>query len=106
MRHLSTLTLFIAGLAWVSGSFGVPKTKEAAEARENLSLRNEVGRAVGRGVKWLASEQNATSGQWGAEEYPALTGLAVRAILGDPARTPRDKYSSGIIKGYSFILSN
>lgn len=99
------IAFLLSALSFVLGAFAVPKTKKAAEDRENLSLRNEVGRAVERGVKWLAAEQNATSGLWGAEEYPALTGLAVRAILGDPARQSGDKYSPGVKKGYSFILS-
>tara|TARA_Y100001934_G_C12273793_1_gene736366 strand:+ start:115 stop:1299 length:1185 start_codon:yes stop_codon:yes gene_type:complete len=86
-------------------SFAQRDVAKGAADRKNLSLRNEVARAVERGVKWLAAEQNATSGLWGAEEYPALTGLAARAIMGDPARKPGDKYASGIKKGVSFILS-
>ena len=30
------------------------------------------------GLNWLVQEQNASSGQWGAAEYPALTGLALQ----------------------------
>ena len=73
--------------------YGAPKAEETVEDRNNLSLRNEVGRAIERGVKWLATEQNATSGLWGDEEYPAITGLSLRAIHGDPARNHGDKYS-------------
>ena len=105
MKSTLRLNFWLATLALVSGGFAVPDSKETAEARENLSLRNEVGRAIERGVKWLATEQNATSGQWGGEEYPALTGLAVRAILGDPAREPGDRYAPGVDKGYAFLLS-
>ncbi len=97
--------LAVATLLVIPAGFAVPKTRQAAEARENLSMRNEVGRSVTRGVKWIASEQNATSGLWGEEEYPALTGLAVRAILGDPAREPGDKYGTTVENGYAFILS-
>jgi squalene-hopene/tetraprenyl-beta-curcumene cyclase len=85
--------------------YGAPKVEETVEHGNHLSLRNEVGRAIERGVKWLATEQNATSGLWGGEEYPAITGLSLRAILGDPARKNGDKYSAALDKGYSFILS-
>ena len=69
----------------------------------NLSLRNEVKRSVERGVKWLAAKQEK-EGRWGDEEYPALTALAVRAILGEPASG--DRYQAQLDKGFAFILSN
>ena len=69
----------------------------------NLSLRNEVKRSVERGVKWLAAKQEK-EGRWGDEEYPALTALAVRAILGEPASG--DRFQAQLDKGFAFILSN
>lgn len=68
----------------------------------NLSLRNEVGRAISRGVKWLAAKQDE-DGRWGDAEYPALTALAVRAILLEPASERR--FQPQVDKGFTFILS-
>ena len=50
----------------------------------NLSIKQEIERSLDVGLKWLYQEQNSTSGNWGLEEYPALTGLAVRSFLGHP----------------------
>ena len=104
MKTFLLLTLPVWCLLFSVGAGAAPKTQKAIIDRENLSLRLEVGRAIERGVKWLAGEQNASTGQWGEAEYPALTGLAVRAIIGDPARKPGDRYAGGVEKGYGFIL--
>ena len=85
MKPICFLSICLGFFLSAFYGFGAPKAEETVEDRNNLSLRNEVGRAIERGVKWLATEQNATSGLWGDEEYPAITGLSLRAILGDPA---------------------
>ena len=64
-----------------------------AEAAENISLKLEIGRALDKGVTWLNNEQNSTSGHWGESEYPALTGLALRATMGHPDSTLVGKFS-------------
>ena len=51
---------------------------------ENLSIKLEIERAIEKGINWLNREQNRTSGHWGDSNYPALTGLALRANLGAP----------------------
>ena len=38
-----------------------------------ISLKLEIERALGKGIKWLNNEQNGTSGSWGEPDYPALT---------------------------------
>ena len=93
MKPICFLSICLGFFLSAFHGYGAPKAEETVEDRNNLSLRNEVGRAIERGVKWIATEQNATSGLWGDEEYPAITGLSLRAILGDPARKNGDKYS-------------
>ena len=56
-----------------------------AQVQGNESLKREVQHAVSKGVKFLASKQEK-DGRWGEENYPALTGLVVQSILGDPTR--------------------
>ena len=94
-------------MAWACAVPSAGFSKDVEEAppvdSANLSLRNEVRRSVSRGVKWLASKQEK-DGRWGDEEYPALTALAVRAIMAEPASDHR--YRVKLDKGVAFILSN
>ncbi|HAW98398.1 MAG TPA: cycloartenol synthase [Opitutae bacterium] len=74
-------------------------------AADPVSLKLEIGRALDKGVAWLNGEQNATSGNWGVAEYPALTGLALRAMLGHPDPSVVGKFSKNQKAGFDFILS-
>ena len=56
-------------------------------------------------MDWLNKEQNKSSGNWGLEEYPALTGLAVRSFLGHPSVQVPEKYKKTIDSGLGFIRS-
>ena len=78
----------------------------AKENPENLSLKLEIERSISMGLSWLDQEQNRTSGNWGLEEYPALTGLAVRSFLGHPSRDIPQKYEKTIGKGLGFIRNS
>jgi squalene-hopene/tetraprenyl-beta-curcumene cyclase len=71
---------------------------------EDLSLRNEAGIAIERGLKWLQQHQNA-DGSWSLGDYPALTALPVWAYMGDPQASagPMPDY---IQKGYDFIAAS
>lgn len=75
------------------------------QAAENASLKLEIGRALDKGVTWLNNEQNSTSGHWGESEYPALTGLALRATMGHPDSTLVGKFSKNRKAGFEFLLS-
>ena len=76
-----------------------------AKAADNLSLKLEIGRALDKGVTWLNGEQNASSGHWGTAEYPALTGLALRATLGHPESTMVGKFAKNQKTGFDFLMS-
>jgi squalene-hopene/tetraprenyl-beta-curcumene cyclase len=93
MRRLYFILLLPFFVHWAS----------ANEESENLSLKLEIERSLRMGLSWLNEEQNSTSGNWGLEEYPALTGLAIRSFLGHPSEDIPKKYKSNIDKGLSFI---
>jgi len=70
---------------------------------ENLSLRNEVERAIDKGTAWLVTQQTP-EGYWGDPKYPALTGLAVSSLLNNPEVDT--KSDAAIQKGLKFIVTN
>jgi squalene-hopene/tetraprenyl-beta-curcumene cyclase len=76
-----------------------------AKAADNLSLKLEIGRALDKGVNWLNAEQNSSSGHWGEPEYPALTGLALRATLGHPESSMVVKFAKNQKAGFGFLMS-
>ena len=71
----------------------------------NLSIKLEIERSLDLGLDWLSKEQNRSSGNWGLDEYPALTGLAVRSFLGHPSSQVSRKYEKSLNKGVDFIRS-
>jgi squalene-hopene/tetraprenyl-beta-curcumene cyclase len=71
------------------------------EAQANHSLRQEVERAIGLGSSWLRQQQ-APSGSFSEERNPALTALALIALLRSGSeQTPT--HLAGIQKGYSYL---
>ena len=50
---------------------------------ENLSVRNEAGIAIEKGLDWLRKHQNP-DGSWSLNDYPALTALPLWAYMGNP----------------------
>ncbi len=69
----------------------------------NESLKKEVVRAIDRGIAFLEKKQEE-DGRWGEENYPALTGMAVQCILGDPSREG-DALPASAGRGLEFIRS-
>ncbi|MCB1100376.1 MAG: cycloartenol synthase [Verrucomicrobiae bacterium] len=72
-----------------------------------VSLRLEIQRAIDRGVKWLQTQQKSETGCFGDPDYPALTALAVSAMMGDPSREAHswDQLPSQLRRAYEFIAS-
>jgi squalene-hopene/tetraprenyl-beta-curcumene cyclase len=91
--------------AAMSALFLVVSLPAAAQARtqNQESLKQEAAMAIRRGVAFLEKAQ-AANGAIGDPEQPAITGLAVLAILGDPGRAPKDLPAT-VKKGYDFIAS-
>jgi squalene-hopene/tetraprenyl-beta-curcumene cyclase len=70
----------------------------------NLSVRNEVGIAIEKGLDWLKQHQNP-DGSWSLNDYPALTALPLWAYMGNPEGNPAQK-PDYIRKGYDFIVAS
>lgn len=69
----------------------------------DASFRNEVTRAIDRGLEWLKTNQNE-AGYWSSSDQPALTGLALLSFRGHP-NPPTEPMPPFLKKGYDFILS-
>lgn len=69
----------------------------------NVSLKNEVQHAIGKGLTWLRQQQNP-NGFWGQPEYPALSGLALTAFMGDPSGNYKKKAQPFIKNGYDYLI--
>jgi squalene-hopene/tetraprenyl-beta-curcumene cyclase len=76
----------------------------SAFGRGNESLKNEAAQAIRRGVRFLEAQQDAANGAIGDKENPAITALAVLAIIGDPSRQPT-AVPAAAAKAYDFIVS-
>lgn len=77
----------------------------ASPARADHSLKLEIGRALEKGLDWLASRQDAESGAWGDPRYPALSALPICALLGAPSRAPDAPLDESLLRGLEFLLS-
>jgi squalene-hopene/tetraprenyl-beta-curcumene cyclase len=75
-----------------------------AAAAPELSFRNEMQRAIDRGLEWLEKNQN-TNGFWSTADQPAVTALALVAFKGDPRNRFKDPEPAWIRKGYDYVLS-
>ena len=92
-RYTILIYLFVITFAW------------GEKPSNNLSIKLEIERSLDLGLDWLSKEQNRSSGNWGLDEYPALTGLAVRSFLGHPSSQISRKYGKSLSKGIDFIRS-
>ncbi len=66
----------------------------------NDSLKFEIQRAIDKGLASLEKAQNG-EGWWSTADHPALTGLALVAFQGDPAKKARPQT---LTKGYEYLL--
>lgn len=69
----------------------------------NVSLKNELDRAVERGGDWLAKNQQE-KGYWSTPDHPAITALALVAFQGKTSLDSDEK--AALKKGYDFLLAN
>jgi len=97
------LTLSIFAAPWLMAQNSGQIIKIGKPQPENLSLRNEVERAIDKGTAWLVTQQTP-EGYWGDPKYPALTGLAVSSLLNNPEVDT--KSDAAIQKGLKFIVTN
>jgi squalene-hopene/tetraprenyl-beta-curcumene cyclase len=85
-------------------TLGVGGQEPIPRHEENLSVRNEAGIAIEKGLDWLREHQNG-DGSWSLNDYPALTALPLWAYMGNPRGTPAEK-PDYIRKGYDFIVAS
>jgi squalene-hopene/tetraprenyl-beta-curcumene cyclase len=65
------------------------------------AAKKEALRAIEDGIQFLKSRQNE-DGSWPSKTYPAITGLAARAILQDPSR-PAEQMDPSARKGLEYV---
>jgi len=99
---MKTHSCLMAAMSALSLVVSLPAAAQARTQNQE-SLKQEAAMAIRRGVAFLEKAQGA-NGAIGDPEQPAITGLAVLAILGDPGRAPKDLPASAK-KGYDFIAS-
>jgi squalene-hopene/tetraprenyl-beta-curcumene cyclase len=73
------------------------------QSQSDISLKNEVQHAVGRGLTWLAPKQTP-EGWWSQAEHPALTALVLTSFQGDPTGFYKRKNEAILDKGYAYLL--
>jgi len=101
MKLLAPLLALVALVAAPSARADEPLPRK----EENVSFRNEIQLAIGKGLQWLKSQQ-AEDGSWSSKDHPALTALPLLAFHREPTgRYAREK-AEFLQKGYAFIRSN
>ena len=96
--------LLFAVLGDTLGMFGAEPASTPAVLSET-SFKNEILRAVDRGISWLQANQNS-NGWWSTPDQPAVTALALTAIKGEPRGSYRTSDPDWLKRGYSYLLSN
>lgn len=79
--------------------------KVVTGSRPDISLRNEVEHAIGKGLTWLANKQQP-GGYWAQTEHPAMTAMILTAFQGDPSGYYKRKHEQNIKLGYDYLVSN
>ena len=108
LPFLSRQGLFSGGCAALLLTAACPNHGDAVEAgpvpreaQANHSLRKEVERAIGLGSTWLRKQQDP-SGSFSEERNPALTALALIALLRSGSEASSADLD-GIQKGYAYL---
>ncbi len=83
-----------------------PVTKQQLQQQNSayLSIKLEIERAIEKGNKYLATQQNP-AGYWGNETTPAYTALAATAAVVAPPATLGNTPPPHIQKAYQWLLS-
>jgi squalene-hopene/tetraprenyl-beta-curcumene cyclase len=76
----------------------------ASTSSRNDSLKFELKRAIDKGTEYLINTQKK-EGYWSTADHPALTGLPLVALQGDPSATDRKDRAEHLAKAYEFLLS-
>ena len=68
----------------------------------DTSFRNELQRAIDRGLAWLQANQNS-NGWWSTPDHPALTALALMAFNGEPSGRYQRVEPDWLRRGYTYV---
>ncbi len=103
---MQTMKTSLAALAAIVFALPVHAQNDAKLVTPDISqsLRQEIERAISRGLASLAKNQ-LEDGSWGQADFPALTGLPVTAFFLDPSRKPGDPVPPHVEKALEFIVS-
>ena len=94
---------FFAGLLSTVLSFA--DLGDEAVRPPDLSLRNEVARAIDRGCGYLL-ERQAPDGSWSDADHPALTALVLLALQSDPQERHADRKAEALRRGYEYLIAS
>ncbi len=92
------------GCAFSTGA-AESKFSKGASFRTDISFRNEVQRAIDKGLSWLETNQS-TNGFWSTADHPAVTALALNAFAGEPSGRYKTNSTTSLKKGYAFVLDS
>lgn len=93
------LSFLLAGLALA------PFANAEPLHQPDISVQHEVEHAITQGLQWLQSNQNS-NGWWSTADQPAVTALALTAMMGEPSGQARTQAPEAVARGYRFVLSN
>ncbi len=96
-RKLVPLLILISTMCVAAQPVSLGQTRDE-------SLRLELGRAIDKGLQWLAENQKE-GGWWSTEDHPALTALALRSFFGSGSDHQRAKHSAKVDESIGFLLA-
>src|SRR5260221_5898923 len=99
IRHFVGLALTICCLA---NSFAAEQPASLKVSPLDVSFRNEIQRAIDKGLAWLQTKQD-TNGFWSTADHPAVTALALTAFMGEPGGRYQTNSPEFINKSFDFI---
>ena len=97
LRRMHARTLLVLSITLASAALS------QSPSQSNGSIQNEVAQSVSRGLRWIASQQDA-SGAWGEPKNPAITALALMSIMRADESNPRT--ATAIESGFRFLRSH
>ncbi len=95
------LAACVCALAWNAAAQPAPSLVRPPD----ISFRHEVQHAIDQGVQWLQTNQS-TNGWWSTADQPAVTALALSALMGEPSGALRANPSPGVARGYKFVTDH
>lgn len=97
--------LSLSSLPAVQAQTSVKASSTDSSAAKYQSIRNEIYRAIERGNEYLKSKQSP-EGHWGSPTYPAMSALAVTAMLRSPALDRNKPWPEYVQKGMKIVLDS